>query len=99
MTVVPLGTPDAPEATSRRRGGVSEDDGAGGFAEALARAVGSTSAALEGADAAERAFAAGRGGLAEMTLERARADVALAVASATASHVAQALQTILGMAV
>jgi flagellar hook-basal body complex protein FliE len=52
---------------------------------------------LAGADAAERAFAAHRGGLQEMVVERARADVALQIAAASAQHVAQGLQTLLGM--
>ena len=107
MTVTPLGGPDGapfplldvPDAVSRPTVSASGDAAASGFASALAHAVGATSEALGRADAAERAFAAGRGGLQEMTLERARADVALAVAASTASHVAQALQTILGMAV
>ena len=67
------------------------------FADALAGAFGDTAAALERADGAERAFAGGRGGLQEMVLERAQADVTLAIAGATASRVAQALSTILGM--
>ena len=44
-------------------------------------------------------FAQRRGGLQEMVLERAQADVALSVASAAASRAAQALTTLLGMQV
>jgi flagellar hook-basal body complex protein FliE len=55
--------------------------------------------ALEGADATERAFTHGRGGLQEMVVERAQADVALSIASATASRATQALTMILGMQV
>jgi flagellar hook-basal body complex protein FliE len=69
------------------------------FADALAGAFGDATAALARADDAERAFASGRGGLQEMVLERAQADVSLAIAGAAASRVAQALGTILGMQV
>jgi hypothetical protein len=49
------------------------------------------------ADAAERAFSAHRGGLQEMVVERARADIALQIAAASAQRVTQGLQTLLGM--
>jgi hypothetical protein len=52
---------------------------------------------LATADGAERAFAAHRGGLQEMVVERARADVALQIAAAGAQRVTQGLQTLLGM--
>ena len=52
---------------------------------------------LTNADAAERAFAAHRGGLQEMVVERARADIALQLASASIQRVTQGLQTLLGM--
>ena len=52
---------------------------------------------LAQADGAERAFAAHRGGLQEMVVERARADIALQIAAASAQRVAQGLQTLLGM--
>ncbi len=93
MTITPLTETDAP---LRPRGGATE---AGGFARALGQAFDAASHALSRADAAERAFANGRGGLQEMALERAQADVALSIASAAASRVAQSLQTILGMQV
>jgi flagellar hook-basal body complex protein FliE len=67
------------------------------FGAFVAEALGNASALLERADAAERAFARGRGGLQEMVVERAQADVALSLASATASRATQALTTILGM--
>lgn len=67
------------------------------FGALVAQALGGASALLERADAAERAFARGRGGLQEMVVERAQADVALSLASATASRATQALTTILGM--
>ena len=59
--------------------------------------VDAAGAVLEGADRAEAAFAAHRGGLQEMVVERARADIALQVAATAAQRGAQALQTLLGM--
>jgi flagellar hook-basal body complex protein FliE len=53
--------------------------------------------ALQSADAAERAFIGHRGGLAEMIVERARADIALQIAASGAQRAAQSLQTVLGM--
>ena len=67
--------------------------------EAFTAALERTSDALTRADGAERAFIAGRGGLQELVLERAQADIALAVAGAAASRAAQSLSTILGMQV
>lgn len=52
---------------------------------------------LDAADRAEAAFAAGRGGLQEMVVERVRADIALQVAATGAQRAAQALGTLLGM--
>jgi flagellar hook-basal body complex protein FliE len=69
------------------------------FAQTLTDALAATAGALERADGAERAFAAGRGGLQEMMLQRAQADVALSIASAAATRAAQTLTTILGMQV
>ncbi len=102
MTIEPLvpalkaatGIPDAP--LSARDAGASED---ASFAGALGRAFGDASASLERADRSERAFAAGHGGLQEMVLQRAQADVALSLASAAATRASQALSTILGMQV
>ncbi len=73
--------------------------GGNAFGRALSDAFAHASAALERADGAERAFIGGRGGLQEMVLERAQADVALSLASTAASRVSQALGTILGMQV
>jgi flagellar hook-basal body complex protein FliE len=56
-------------------------------------------AVLGGADRAEDAFAAGTGDLQNAMYERARADVALSVATAAAQRTAQALQSILNMQV
>ncbi len=59
--------------------------------------VGAAGSALSKADAAETAFAHGSGGLQEMVVERARADIALSVAATGAQRAAQALNTLLGM--
>jgi flagellar hook-basal body complex protein FliE len=67
--------------------------GAAPFADVL-DALGTT---LERAQGAEDAFAAKRGSLQEAIYERARADVALAVATAAAQHAAQAVQSVLNM--
>ncbi len=61
---------------------------------ALVDAAGSL---LDGADAAEARFTAHKGGLQEMVVERARADIALQVAATAAQRAAQSLQTLLGM--
>jgi flagellar hook-basal body complex protein FliE len=82
---VPLASPSSPADS--------------GFGGALEHALEATASALRRADAAERGFAIGRGGLQEMVVERARADVALSLATAAASRTAQALTTILGMQV
>jgi flagellar hook-basal body complex protein FliE len=66
---------------------------AGGFG----RLVDAAAATLAAADSAESAFARGRGGLQEMVVERARADIMLAVATTGAQRAAQALNTLLGM--
>ncbi len=54
---------------------------------------------FEGASRAEDRFAAGAGDLQTAVYERARADVALSVASAAAQRAVQGLQTILNMQV
>ena len=61
--------------------------------------VNAASAILEKAAVAESRFAAHRGGLQEMVVERARADVALQIAATAAQRTAQSLQTLLGMQV
>lgn len=57
------------------------------------------SATLERADSAENAFAGGSGSLQAAIYERARADVALSVATAAAGRATQAIQSILNMQV
>jgi flagellar hook-basal body complex protein FliE len=70
-------------------------DAGGGFAKAL-DALGTI---LGSAERAEDSFAYGGGTLQEAVYERARADVALSVATATAQRVAQSVQSILNMQV
>ena len=84
--LVPDVAADAPVVTALPAAGGSFGD--------LVDAAG---AVLGKADDAERAFAAHRGGLQEMVVERARADIALQLAAAGALRVTQGLQTILGM--
>ena len=84
--LIPDVAPDAPN--------VAPIPSAGGSFGDLVDAAGG---ALAHADAAERAFAAHRGGLQEMVVERARADIALQLASAGIGRVTQGLQTVLGM--
>jgi len=64
---------------------------------AFGELVDAAGAALAQADAAERAFSTHTGGLQEMVVERARADIALQIAAASAQRVTQGLQTLLGM--
>lgn len=61
--------------------------------------VDAAGAMLDRAAAADSRFAAHRGGLQEMVVERARADIALQVAATAAQRTAQSLQTLLGMQV
>ena len=65
--------------------------------EPFADVLDALGATLERAQGAEDAFAAKRGSLQEAIYERARADVALAVATAAAQHTAQAVQSVLNM--
>jgi flagellar hook-basal body complex protein FliE len=88
---LPLQSPDASAASPLA--GVSS----GSFGAVLQQALGAADGALQRADAAEHAFAAGRGGLQEMIVERAQADVMLSIATSAASRTAQAVSTILGM--
>jgi hypothetical protein len=87
---VDLLVPDAPVGP---RGPQATTGDTGPFA----RLVDAASAILDGADRAERAFAANRGGLQEMVLERARADIALQVAATAAQRLSQGLSSLLGM--
>jgi flagellar hook-basal body complex protein FliE len=84
--LVPDVAPDAPSVTALPDAG-----------RAFGDLVDAASGVLAKADDAERAFAAHRGGLQEMVVERARADIALQLAAASAQRVTQGLQTLLGM--
>ncbi len=86
QALVPDVAPDAPVATPLSAGG-----------DSFGALVDAASGILERANGAEQAFAAHRGGLQEMVVERARADIALQIAAASAQRVTQGLQTLLGM--
>jgi len=64
---------------------------------AFSRALDAAGALLDSAEAAEDAFANGAGSLQSAVYERARADVALSVATAAAQRSAQALTAILNL--
>jgi flagellar hook-basal body complex protein FliE len=98
VTVTPF-IPDAPAAVDSDTALGSQRVGSSDFGSALTRALDGAGAALARAERAEQAFAAGRGGLQEMVVERAQADVLLAIAGAAASRTVQTLNTILGMQV
>ncbi len=93
---LPLGQAGSPDSSASVNGSRGEGSD---FASALGRALDDAGAAFERAGRAERAFESGRGGLQEMTVERAQADIALSLAAATASRTVTALNTILGMQV
>ncbi len=101
MTAVPLSAlpPGMQSATDLDVPVATRAAGSNGFGAALERALETAGDALRRADGAERAFAAHRGGLQEMVVERAHADVVLSLASAAASRTAQSVSTILGMQV
>jgi flagellar hook-basal body complex protein FliE len=92
MTIVPL--TGASDDAALPPPGVPDAES---FGAVLQRAFDGAEGALARADAAERAFASGRGGLAEMVVARATGDIALALATAAASRVTQGLGTLLGM--
>jgi len=98
VTVTPF-IPDVPLVTPGTATPALPDSTTSDFASALARALDGAGGALAGAERAEQAFIAGRGGLQEMVVERAQADVLLAIAGAASSRTLQALNTILGMQV
>jgi flagellar hook-basal body complex protein FliE len=88
---VELLLPDVPAPERPER----KSDEAKLFAD-VAQALGTT---LERAESTENAFAAGHGSLQAAIYERARADVALSVATAAAGRATQAIQSILNMQV
>ena len=63
----------------------------------FARTLDAVGSVLSGANDAEDAYARGAGSLQAAVYERARADVALSVATATVQRAAQALTSILNM--
>ena len=65
------------------------------FADILAAAIDSTQAAVGSADDSAAAVAAGGGSVMQAALDRARADVALEIASVAASRVSGALNSLL----
>lgn len=66
---------------------------------AFRSALDEAGAALERADHTEHVFARQQGGLVEMMVERASADVMLQIASVAAQRTTQAVSTLLGMQV
>lgn len=86
LLVPDVARPDGPSGAERAGGG-----------SAFGALVDAAGAILGRADTAEARFAAHTGGLQEMVVERARADVALQIAAAAAQRAAQGLQTLLGM--
>ena len=84
--------PDLPAVADRSK---SDGNAAKLFTD-VAQALATT---LQRAESAENAFAAGGGSLQAAVYERARADVALSVATAAAGRATQAIQSILNMQV
>jgi flagellar hook-basal body complex protein FliE len=68
-------------------------------ADEFGKALDDVGSVLGAAEAAEERFASGAGDLQSAVYERARADVALAVATAAAQRAAQALQAVFTMQV
>lgn len=66
-------------------------------AGAFTRSLDALGDALQRAQTSEDAFAAGSGSLQDAMYDRARADVALSVATAAAQRCAQAVQSLLNM--
>jgi len=87
MRVVPL-EPDIPPTVIHTPGP---------HADAFMDAVDAVAQTLQRADKAENAYASGADTLQDAVLERARADVALAVATAAAQRTATALQSVLNL--
>ncbi len=98
MQVQVLVPDTAPTVVAAPSSGVVPGNGrdAGG---AFARLVDAAGSLLSGAELAEGAFVQRRGGLQEMVVARARADVALAIATSAAQRATQAISTVLGMQV
>lgn len=84
---VELLTPDAALQTAPSPG---DESGFGRALDAIGRVLGD-------ATRAEDAYAGGTGSLQDAMYQRAQADVALSVATATAQRAAQAVQTLLNL--
>ena len=95
MTVTPF-VPDVPSPPSNAPASQKNDAPQAGEFGKILNGLGSV---LGGANSAEDAFANGTGDLQSAIYERARADVALAVATAASQRAAQALQAIFTMQV
>jgi flagellar hook-basal body complex protein FliE len=67
--------------------------------EEFARAVDGVTAMMQQAESAEDNFASGSGSLENAVYERARADIALSVATATTGRILQSVQSLLSMQV
>ncbi len=80
-----------PDVTPKRSPASATD------ASAFAKILDDLAAVLGRADGAETAYAHGTGNLGDAIYERARADVALSVATAAAQRTAQALTAVLNM--
>jgi flagellar hook-basal body complex protein FliE len=65
----------------------------------FARAVDGVTAMMQQAESAEDNFASGLGSLEKAVYERARADIALSVATATTGRILQSVQSLLSMQV
>lgn len=87
MRVEPLAADAAPSSSATADG------------SAFGRILDALAGVLGDAKGAEDAFAGGHGRLEDAVYERARADVALSVAVATAQRVAQSVQSILNLQV
>lgn len=93
MTPFVPDVPASPQAIARRTPADQRS------ADVFGKALDDVGSILSAAGSAENRFAAGAGDLQSAIYERARADVALAVATAAAQRMAQALQTIFTMQV
>jgi len=77
----------------------ARSDEPSGDANAFGEILDATGARLDADDRAEAAFTNGSGGLQEMVVARAQADVALQIAAAAAQHAVQSINALLGMQV
>ena len=92
MTVEPL-VPDIAPSLAVPNDASAADPGAFG------KALDAVGALLDGANSSENLYANGTGSLQNAVIERARADVALSIATAAAQRGVQAMQSILNMQV